>query len=289
MAFTAAAPAKINLTLDILGKRADGYHNVAMLMQSVSLFDTVNLELTESENIEISCTDLSVPNDEHNIVYKAAKAFFGETDVKNTGVKFHIQKSIPSQAGLAGGSADAAAALRLLNLAFNTRLSDKELCKIGSKVGADVPFCILGGTKLALGIGTDLYKVRSLPKCYIVIVKPALSVSTAEAYALADSRKGEKFNYTDFLKGLLYSGDLSGICSSLHNDFEEVLKLSEINAVKSDLYGCKALGAAMSGSGSAVFGIFRSRRKAEKCVDALKEKYPLVYLTEPTSQGAEVL
>ena len=289
MTFKATAPAKINLTLDILGKRPDGYHDVAMLMQSISLADTVTLELTGTEDIAITCSDPLIPCDETNIVYKIAVAFFKETGVKNTGVSLHIDNVIPSEAGLAGGRADAAATLRLLHRAFDTHLSDKELCEIGAKVGSDIPFCILGGTKLALGTGTTLKKVRSMPKCHIVVVKPDISVSTKEAYALADSRKGAKFNYTEFCKTNLYSGDLSGICSTFHNDFEEVLNLSEINDIKSAMYKCKALGAAMSGSGSAVFAVFRNEKKAQKCADELKKTYSKVYLAVPTSEGAGII
>lgn len=289
MTFKATAPAKINLTLDILGKRPDGYHDVAMLMQSVSLADTVELTLTDAEDIAISCSDPSIPCDNRNIVYKCADIFFKETGIKNTGVSFYIEKVIPSEAGLAGGSADGAATLRLLNIAFDAHLTDKELCELGAKAGADIPFCIVGGTKLATGTGTTLHKVRSMPKCHIVIVKPEISVSTKEAYALADSRTGIKFNYTDFCKQLLYGGDLAGISSALHNDFEEVLNLQEINEVKKIMYNGKALGAAMSGSGSAVFAIFRNERKAQKCVDKLKETYAKVFLTVPVSTGASVV
>lgn len=289
MTFKATAPAKINLTLDILGKRPDGYHDVAMLMQSVSLADTVELSLTDSEDIVISCSDAWIPCDSRNIVYKVAEAFFKTTGIKNTGVEIFIEKVIPCEAGLAGGSADGAATLRLLNIAFDAHLSDKELCEIGAKVGSDIPFCIVGGTRLALGTGTSLYKVRSMPKCHIVIVKPEVSVSTKEAYALADNRKGVRIKYTDYCKQMLYSGDLSGICSTFHNDFEEVLNLNEINEIKSIMYKCKALGAAMSGSGSAVFGVFRNEKKAIKCADKLKETYSKVYLTVPTSSGAGII
>ena len=134
MTFKATAPAKINLTLDILGKRPDGYHDVEMLMQSVSLADTVELTLTDTEDIAISCSDSLIPCDSRNIVYKCAEAFFKATGIKNTGVSLHIEKVIPSEAGLAGGSADGAATLRLLNIAFDAHLSEKELCEIGSKV-----------------------------------------------------------------------------------------------------------------------------------------------------------
>ncbi len=289
MTFKANAPAKINLTLDILDKRPDGYHNVVMLMQSVSLADTVELTLTDTEDITIACSDPAIPCDSRNIVYKCADAFFKATGIKNTGISLYIEKVIPCEAGLAGGSADGAATLRLLNLAFDAHLSDKELCEIGAKAGSDIPFCIVGGTRLATGTGTTLNKVRSMPKCFIVIVKPEVSVSTREAYALADDRKGLKIKYTDYCKQMLYSGDLSGICSTLHNDFEEVLNLAEINEVKKAMYNAKALGAAMSGSGSAVFAIFRSERKAQKCVDKLKESYSKVYLTVPTNKGAEII
>ena len=289
MTFKANAPAKINLTLDILGKRADGYHDVAMLMQSVSLADTVELTLTDTEDIAIACSDAAIPCDSRNIVYKCADAFFKATGIKNTGISLYIEKVIPCEAGLAGGSADGAATLRLLNLAFDAHLSDKELCEIGAKAGSDIPFCIVGGTRLATGTGTTLNKVRSMPKCFIVIVKPEISVSTKEAYALADSRKGLKIKYTDYCKQMLYSGDLSGICSTLHNDFEEVLNLDDINEVKKIMYSSKALGAAMSGSGSAVFAIFRNERKAQKCVDKLKETYSKVYLAVPTAKGAEII
>lgn len=289
MTFKATAPAKINLTLDILDKRPDGYHNVAMLMQSVSLADTVELTLTDNENISVACSDPSIPCDNRNIVYKCADAFFKATGIKNTGISLYIEKVIPSEAGLAGGSADGAATLRLLNLAFDAHLTDKELCEIGAKAGSDIPFCILGGTRLATDTGTTLNKVRSMPKCFIVLVKPDISVSTREAYALADGRKGLKIKYTDYCKQMLYSGDLSGIASTLHNDFEEVLNLDEINDVKKIMYDSKALGAAMTGSGSAVFAIFRNERKAQKCVDKLKETYSKVYLTVPTSKGAEII
>ncbi len=289
MTFKATAPAKINLTLDILSKRPDGYHDVAMLMQSVSLADTVELTLTDTEDIVISCSDSAIPCDSRNIVYKVADAFFKVTGIKNSGISIYIEKVIPCEAGLAGGSADGAAALRLLNIAFDAHLSDKELCEIGAKVGADIPFCIVGGTRLATDTGTTLHKVRSMPKCFIVIVKPEISVSTKEAYALADNRKGLKIKYTDYCKQMLYSGDLSGICSTLHNDFEEVLNLDVINEIKSIMYKCKALGAAMSGSGSAVFAVFRNERKALKCVDKLKETYSKVYFAVPTSSGAGII
>ena len=289
MTFKATAPAKINLTLDILGRRPDGYHDVAMIMQSVTLSDTVTLTKTEDKNISVSCSDPSIPCNESNIVYKCANAFFKETGIENTGIEIHIEKIIPCEAGLAGGSADGAATLRLLNFAFSAGLSDKALCEIGALVGADIPFCIVGGTRLATGTGTTLTKMKSMPKCFVVIVKPEISVSTKEAYALADSRTGMKFNYTDVCKDLIYRGDIRGIASALHNDFEEVLCLEEINSIKKIMYKQKALGAAMSGSGSAVFAIFQSKKAAEKCVAKLSETYSKVYLSQTCATGASVI
>lgn len=290
MTFKATAPAKINLTLDILGKRPDGYHDVSMIMQSVDLCDEVTLTRTENPGeIAISCNVEGIPCDNRNIVYKVSEAFFKATGIENSGISIHIDKVIPSEAGLAGGSSDGAATLRLLNFAFDAHLSDKELCEIGGKVGADIPFCIVGGTQLATGTGTTLNKIHNMPKCFIVIVKPEISVSTKEAYALADNRKGQKFNYTEFMKTLIYSGDLSGVCSAFHNDFEEVLNLEDINTIKSAMYKCKALGAAMSGSGSAVFGVFSNEKKALKCAEKLKESFSKVYVTKPSKQGASII
>ncbi|MBQ4105042.1 MAG: 4-(cytidine 5'-diphospho)-2-C-methyl-D-erythritol kinase [Clostridia bacterium] len=267
MQLKALAPAKINLTLDILSRRPDGYHEVSMLMQTVSLYEEVTVtanpeEVQQEGNITITCDKEGVPCDSSNIAYKAAKAFFARTGIIHGDVSIDIKKGIPFGAGLAGGSADGAAVIVILNRLYDCKLSEQELCEIGEKVGADVPFCIVGGTKKATGTGTTLRKVRTLPKCYVVICKPELSISTAKAYALADARTGAVFSYTDLCVNALYSGSISNISDFLHNDFEEVLSLDEINIVKSTMYKCKACGSAMSGSGSAVVGLFVSNRRA---------------------------
>ena len=291
MKATVKAPAKINLTLDILGRRPDGYHDVAMVMQAVSLYDTVTVETGEGEggSIAVSCPAYpDVPVDESNIVCKAARAFFRRTGVSPKPLSIGIDKVIPTQAGLAGGSSDGAAVVLALNMLFSTHLSMDEMADICSDFGSDVPFCLLGGTMLATGTGTTLKKLRSLPKCHIVICKPDISVSTAEAYAACDSRPPKGFLYTDELIKRLYSRDIRGLSTCLYNEFEQVMELPVINEIKKTMTSRKALGASMSGSGSAVFAIFLDEKKALSCVDALKEKYDKVFLTQPLKIGCSI-
>ncbi|MBQ9742765.1 MAG: 4-(cytidine 5'-diphospho)-2-C-methyl-D-erythritol kinase [Ruminococcus sp.] len=293
MRVEALAPAKINLTLDILSRRPDGYHDVSMLMQAVSLYERVTVEADPGScdtdgDIIITCDKEGVPCDHTNIAHKAAVAFFRYTDLSHGQVRIDIKKSIPFGAGLAGGSADGAAVIVILNRIYDCRLSEKELCQIGEKVGADVPFCILGGTRHATGTGTTLRKVRSLPKCYVLICKPEISISTAKAYALADERQGIDFSYTDLCLQSLSSGSIRNVSDYLHNDFEEVLALDEITSIKKIMYNNKARGAAMSGSGSAVFGLFLTASAAEKCASILRETYTDVYVTEPVKSGVTI-
>ena len=285
---TVKAPAKINLTLDILGKRPDGYHNVAMVMQTVSLYDTVTVDFAEGEGdaVAVSCPAYpDVPCDERNIVCKAARAFYKQTEVAPRPLSIHVDKQIPTQAGLAGGSSDGAAVVLALNQLYETHLTMKEMADICSRFGSDVPFCLLGGTMLATETGTTLKKLTSMPKCHIVICKPEISVSTAEAYARCDARPPKGFLYTDELIKRLYSRDIRGLSTCLYNEFEQVMELDEINEIKRTMLGAKALGASMSGSGSAVYAIFNNEKKAQNCVNILKEKYNKVFLTQPTKEG----
>ena len=288
---TVKAPAKINLTLDIVGKRADGYHDVAMVMQTVSLYDTVTVERLsgEGDGITVSCPRYpDVPTDDSNIVCKAARAFFDKTGVTPAPLSITIDKEIPTQAGLAGGSTDGAAVVLALNQLFETRLSMDEMARICARFGSDVPFCLLGGTMLATGTGTTLKKLRSMSDCHIVICKPEISVSTAAAYAACDAREPKGFLYTDELIKRLYSRDIRGLSTCLYNEFEQVMELPEINEIKREMIACKALGASMSGSGSAVYAIFLNQKKAEKCVNILTEKYNNVFLTKPLKDGCRV-
>lgn len=288
MEVTVLAPAKINLTLDVLGKRFDGYHDVSMIMQAVSLYDEITVNTCETQGITISCGYPGVPEDSSNIAYKAAELFFDHTKITKYGVHIHIGKTIPTQAGLAGGSTDGAGVLLALNLLFRTALTTEELCRIGARAGADVPFCIAGGTQLAKGTGTELTKLPNMPKCHIVICKPELSVSTGEAYQKVDSLPPKGFQYTnEALKGL-YRRDLRTLCTCMYNDFEQALQLEEITQIKRLMYKNKALGSCMSGSGSAVFGVFLTAKKADKCAELLKKQYRDVYVCTPLHHGGAV-
>ena len=198
------AYAKINLLLDICAKRTDGYHDLFMIMQSVSIYDTVTVERIKGGMTVISCDNEAIPTGEQNIAYKAAQAFFEALRIRkpSRGIKISIVKRIPHAAGLAGGSADAAAVLSALNILYNKNISTDELCRIGAKIGADVPFCITGGTLLAQGIGEVLSKVKPLRQCSIVLIKPDFGVNTGAAFSQFDENgKLVWINGTEKLSG----------------------------------------------------------------------------------------
>lgn len=283
------APAKINLSLDVLRRRPDGYHDVSMVMQAISLYDYITVEKTDGGDIKIFCNYDGVPCNEKNIAYKAAEAFFSYIKTENPGISVTIEKNIPTQAGLAGGSADGAAVILALNKLFSAHLKEGEMCEIGAKIGADVPFCIVGGTRLASGTGTSLKKLISIPKCRFVVCKPDFSVSTAEAYARIDSAGLSHPEFTSETVKAIYARDIYMLASSMLNDFELALKLDGINDVKRIMLKNKALGACMSGSGSAVFALFNSDKKAEKCAEAMREEYKSVFVCEPVKTGCTVI
>ncbi len=282
------APAKINLTLDVTGKRHDGYHLVKMVMQTVDLYDTVSVHNRETGEINIVCNDDTVPCDSTNIAYKAAEAFFEYTQTENPGLLIKLKKKIPTQAGLAGGSTDGAAVLVALNELFEAGLSEDELAKIGAKIGADVPFCVYGGTMLAGGIGTILSPLPPMPECFIVIVKPEISISTKEAYALTDEKESHMRTSSEVIAEAVCEGNLEKICGALHNDFEEVLNLYDVNRIHDLFEQNGALGSCMSGSGSAVYGIFSDEDKAQYCVNVMKTEYDFVCLCEPVNFGCRI-
>lgn len=289
MEVTVKAPAKINLTLEVLGKRPDGYHSIASVMQSVDLCDTVTVSENDSGKVTVSCSYEGVPCDDSNICAKAAYRFFEHIRSDVFGVHIHIDKIIPTQAGLAGGSADGAAVIFALNSLTDSRLTIAEMRAIGEKVGADVPFCLEGGTRLCTETGTVMKKLPAFSAKYIVISKPdAVSVSTAEAYRLVDSLKPHP-SYTDEMVKALYSRDMFMITTTIFNDFELALQIPQVNSIKGEMLRCKAKGAGMSGSGSAVFGVFSSKRTAEKCVEKLKETCPETFLCQPIKTGCYVL
>lgn len=282
------APAKINLSLDVLRKRPDGYHEISTVMQSVSLYDTVTLSESEESGVTVSCNYPGVPCDDSNICVKAAYRFFDYCRMDVCNVHIDIQKQIPTQAGLAGGSADGAAVVLGLNMLFDRRLTFAEMHDICEKVGADVPFCLEGGTKLATGIGTDLKKLPSFRCSDIVICKPnSVSVSTADAYSKVDALNPHP-SYTDEMVKAIYSRDMFLISATIFNDFELALGIPEVNEIKRIMLDCKARGAGMSGSGSAVFAVFTSSRRAKKCYEKLRENYSEVFLCKPIKNGCVV-
>ena len=249
------AYAKINLALAIVDRRNDGYHNLSTIMQTISLYDEIILK--KCENIVCDMDRDVVLEGEENIAAKAAKVFFEFANLDG-GVHISIKKRIPSQAGLGGGSADAAAVLVGLNRLYAAGLDEYTLCKLGAKVGADVAFLTRGATALVEGVGEVVRAVPSLADCGILIVKPSVGISTAAAYAKYDGLKNCDLRSSDFLVPYLERGDLKGFCSGLFNDFEKVVNCDIIQKVKNKILESGALASCMTGSGSAVFGIYNN-------------------------------
>ncbi len=254
------AYAKINLTLDVVGKRPDGYHLLETAMSSVSLFDIVSAE--KSGDIILSCSAPGIPLDGKNTCYKSAELFFSHTGISG-GAKIHIEKNIPSQAGLGGGSSDAAAVLRMLNELYGAQLSYGELEKLASYVGADVPFCIRGGAAVCRGIGEDLSMIR-LEKRYVLLVKPRFGISTPEAYRSFDEKNLSSGRGTERFLEALSSGNDPYL--KLSNDLEAAIDNGYISSLEEKLLKAGADSAQMTGSGSCVFGIFRSGDSAGNAI-----------------------
>ena len=284
MKITVNAPAKINLFLDIIGRLDNGYHSLFMVMQSVDLADTVVIETSEEKGICLTCSDGRLPTDSKNIAYKAAVKFCEYSGVEPS-FRIHIEKRIPFAAGLAGGSADAAAVIVGLNSVLNTGFTQRQLCKIGLSVGSDVPFCIAGGTQLSQSTGGVLSPLKELDDCFIVLAKPEAGVSTAEAYAAADNAQLYRPDSMRMLDAC-EKGDFEGICRYAGNVFEQVIEVPERVEFKRIMRECGASLCQMSGSGPTVFGLFKNIEDAEKCVDKLKEICNNVYLAKPVSHGA---
>lgn len=265
------ANAKINLTLDILGKRADGYHEVAMVMQSVGLFDEVSLTKTD-EGISLFIDVPDLPTDENNLAVRAARLFFDEQNIKG-GVRIEIKKNIPVAAGLAGGSTDAAAVIKGLNELYDTHLRDEELCKLGEKIGSDVPFCIMGGTMLATGRGEVLKRLKPMSECFVVLAKPQVSVSTAWAYKTYDASPATEHPDNEALIKAIEEDDFSGVCKLLVNVLEEVTKKEheEIDEYKRIMKENGATACLMSGSGPTVFALTKDKETAEKIAEKIKK------------------
>ncbi len=279
----AKAYAKLNLTLDVLSRREDGYHELEMIMQSISLYDSVSVRIGCGGGITVVSNVRHIPNDERNIAYKAAVAFVNATGNDCGGIYIAIEKRVPSSAGMAGGSADGAAVLRLLSVLSGENLTDSRLCEIGLAVGADVPFCLMGGTSLAHGKGEKLSELSPIPKCYFVIGKPKRGMSTKAVFEKIDS---EPISCRPDIKAIteaIEKSSLSDIARSVYNVFEVPVSLEvpEICDIKKTLLENGAMTAAMTGSGSAVFGMFDSETVAKSAASVLSEKYTDVFVASP--------
>lgn len=275
------AYAKLNLTLDILRKREDGYHDLQMVMQSIGLSD--DLVIQPADGVGAMSTNLSyLPTDGRNLAQLAAAAF-RETTGLGGEVDIAIEKNIPVCAGMGGGSSDAAAVLRAMNEMTGAGLSLVELAKIGERVGSDVPYCVLGGTALAEGRGEILTPLPALPHCYVAVCKPSFPVSTPQLFSRVDVKKIVRRPDTAGLMEALEAGDLTGVARRMYNVFEDVMeprRRGEIDSIKAAMIDCGALGASMSGSGPTVFGLFEEKSSAEAACIRLSELYKNVFLSE---------
>lgn len=281
---TLQAPAKVNLTLDILGARPDGYHEMEMVMQSVSLCDIIRLNMGFPGGVRAESGLRFLPNDKGNLAVAAALAFRKATGQTWTDLLISIEKHIPVCAGTAGGSSDAAAVLRGLNQLTGAPLTLPQLAKVGEEVGSDVPYCVMGGTALAQGRGEKLTPLTTLPPCYLVLCKPRFSISTPALFREWDKKKRRLRPDTKGMLEALRTGDLTGVARRMFNVFEDVLpphQRREIDAIKNTLLSEGALGAAMSGSGPTVVGLFHQKALAQKAADLLRTQQPEVFLTEP--------
>jgi 4-diphosphocytidyl-2-C-methyl-D-erythritol kinase len=267
------AHAKLNLTLDVLGKRPDGYHEMRMLMQSITLTDRLTLEAQEGQALQVATNLPYLPGGEKNLAAVAALRFWEARGQERQGLHITIEKQIPVCAGMAGGSSDAAAVLRALNQMEGEPFSPLELAKIGEKVGSDVPYCVLGGTALAEGRGERLTPLPSLPMCWVVVCKPEFPISTPELFARIDSVKMRCRPDTEGAIAALRNQDLTGVARRMFNVFEAALPERQRNRVaqiKNILIQCGALGATMSGTGPTAFGLFDRKELAETAFQQLK-------------------
>ena len=282
---------KINLGLDVLRKRPDGYHEVRMIMQTVGLYDMLTMKKKKKDEIFMECNLPFLPVDERNLVHKAV-SLMKETYRISEGVEISLNKKIPVAAGMAGGSSNCAAALKGMNQLFDLGLSIDELCNLGVKLGADVPYCIWGGTALAEGIGEKLTRISSMPQCSILIAKPSISVSTAFVYK--NLKLGQLDHHPD-IDGMIVDLDeknLEGICEKLENVLETVTipEYPVIEQIKQFLTEHGAMGALMSGSGPTIFGIYKDKKIAREALTALKGRKEVrqAYVVDPISDPDKI-
>ncbi len=285
---TEQAYAKLNLSLDVLARRDDGYHDLEMVFQLISLRDELTLSVAEGTDIRVASNARFLPSDRDNIAYRCAEAFFRAAGMTGWGADIYIEKHIPVCAGLGGGSADGAAVLRALNRAFSFPLTRDQLLETGASEGADIPFCLVGGTAVGRGKGEILEPLPDLHGCF-VIVKPAFSVSTPELFHKLDSMRVMLRPDTEGLIRAIRAGRMDEAGRRLYNVFEDALgrEKTTVDDIKSSLMSEGALGAAMTGTGSAVFGLFRSREEASRAAEELAGRWRSVFVAEPVEAIGE--
>ena len=277
------AYAKLNLTLDVLDKRPDGYHDIKSIMQTVSIRDDIEIDIGTGEPWTLSCDKEGIPCDSRNLAWKAAALFCETLGYDPNGLNIRITKRIPMEAGMAGGSADAAAVLRALNSHYGNPLSVWALAELGAAVGSDVPFCVIGGTAMAEGRGERLRKLPDMPECFIVVCKPDFSSSTPELYRAIDASSIGKRPDHQAVESALLAADVGRIAQNLCNVFDPLVTKDhlELNYIKSIFNTYGAIGQQMTGSGSAVFAITQSFEYAAVMCNMLKENYPQVFICKP--------
>lgn len=269
------AYAKLNISLDVTERRTDGFHDMCMVMQTVSICDELELRPTDTGRVQVKSNFSFIPGDERNLAAKAALGFFEAVGKQGQGLLITLQKSIPVGAGMAGGSADAAAVLRALNRLYGAPLTADALETLAARVGSDVPFCVRGGTALATGRGEKLETLPSLPACKFVVCKPDFSISTPELFRKLDQTGLRCHPDTAGILAALRDGELEPVARRMYNVFEEVddRRLRTVREIKSVLLDCGALGAIMTGTGSAVFGVFRPDADCSAAVAALRAEH----------------
>ena len=275
--------AKLNLTLDVLDKRPDGYHDIKSIMQTVSIRDDIEIDVGTGKPWKIICETEGVPTDERNLVWKAAEVFFDATGKDPNGLEIRITKRIPMEAGLGGGSADAAAVLRALNRHYGAPLSILALSELGAQVGSDVPFCTICGTAMVEGRGERLRKLSDMPECFIVVCKPEFSSSTPELYRKLDETAISKRPDHKAMESALLAGDIGKVAENLYNVFDPVVTADhlELNYIKSIFNSYGAVGFQMTGSGSACYCILPSFEFAAVVCNMLRDNYSQVYICKP--------
>ena len=284
---TVIAPAKINLSLDILGVDERGYHLLDMIMQTVSLFERVTVSKKEKD-ITLSSNARYIPTDSKNVAVKAAMLFFEYTGIQG-GAHIHIKKTVPIKAGMAGGSADAAGVIVGLDKIYETNLTRQQMCEIGAKAGSDVPFMIMGGTKRVQGVGEIIKPCPPMPRCHLVICMPDKGVSTPAAFANYDTLGEKTLVETDKLVAAMEENDIYGVAKYMANDLEKAAASEYTQPITEELIQQGAIGSVMTGSGAAVFGVFDDEDKAKAAVEYFRGRVRSVFIAKPVGFGATIV